>query len=90
VREINAFVEKHPALSACLRATAEDEEARTSRQAERTALLEKIPRIAAAETRLAKAIAISDGVEAIVAEIKDLQQERKVAEARVAELEGVE
>ena len=76
--------ERHP------KETAEDVQAREQRQTERAAPLDTIPKLAAAEAKLAKAIAISDTVEAIVAELKALQQERKEAEARVAELEGWE
>jgi site-specific DNA recombinase len=73
-----------------LRQVADDVEAREQRRAEREHLLVEIPKLAAAEVRLAKAIARTDEADALVAELKATQQERRDAEARVAYLEGVE
>jgi hypothetical protein len=73
-----------------LRQVADDVEAREQRRAEREHLLVEIPKLAAAEARLAKAIARTDEADALVAELKATQQERRDAEARVAYLEGVE
>jgi len=69
---------------------AQDTEARDRRSAERDHLLAEIPKLAAAETKLAKRVAVTDDVEALVAQLKALQAERKAAEARVGELEGIE
>ncbi|PYN39452.1 MAG: hypothetical protein DME00_36750 [Candidatus Rokuibacteriota bacterium] len=71
-----------------MRQVADDVEAREQRRAEH--LLVEIPKLAAAEARLAKAIARTDEAVALVAELKATQQERRDAEARVAYLEGVE
>jgi hypothetical protein len=73
-----------------LRQVADDVEAREQRRAEREHLLIEIPKLAAAEARLAKAIARTDEADALVAELKATQQERRAAEATVAYLEGVE
>ena len=77
-------------FEAHLRQVADDVEAREQRRAEREHLLVEIPKLAAAEARLAKAIARTDEAYALVAELKATQQERRDAEARVAYLEGVE
>src|SRR5207249_1172013 len=77
-------------FEAHLRQVADDVEAREQRRAEREHLLAEIPKLAAAEARLAKAIARTDEADALVAELKTVQQERKDAEARVTYLEGVE
>src|SRR5437660_4177772 len=69
---------------------AQDVDARDRRSAERDHLLAEIPKLAAAETKLAKLVAVTDDVEALVAQLKALQTERKAAEARVGELEGIE
>jgi hypothetical protein len=69
---------------------AADAEQVAARRAERENLLLQIPTLTAAEARLAKAIAVSDDMDALVAELKATQQERRQAEARVAELEGYE
>jgi hypothetical protein len=61
-----------------------------ARRAERENLLLTIPKLAAAEAKLAKAIAVSDDMDALLAELKAAQQDRKAAEARVNELEGYE
>jgi hypothetical protein len=47
-----------------------------ARRAERENLLLQIPTLTAAEARLAKAIAVSDDMDALVAELKATQQER--------------
>jgi hypothetical protein len=73
-----------------LRQVADDVEAPEQRRAEREHLLIEIPKLAAAEARLAKAIARTDEADALVAELKATQQERRAAEATVAYLEGVE
>jgi len=65
---------------------AQDTEARDRRSAERDHLLAEIPKLAAAETKLAKRVAVTDDVEALVAQLKALQAERKAAEARVGSL----
>ena len=44
----------------------------------------------AAETKLGKLVAVSGDVDALVAQLKLTQAERKTAEARVSELEGIE
>jgi Recombinase zinc beta ribbon domain len=69
---------------------AADTEQIAARRAEREKLLLAIPKLAAAEARLAKVIAVTDDVDALVAELKATQQERRQAEARVADLEGYE
>jgi site-specific DNA recombinase len=69
---------------------AADTEQVEARRTERENLLLQIPKLAAAEARLAKAIAVSDDMDALVAELKATQQERRQAEARVADLEGYE
>jgi hypothetical protein len=69
-------------FEAHLRATAQNDAARESRRAERAHLLAEIPRLAAIEARLAKAVALTDDVETLVAELKGTQQQRKDAEAR--------
>ena len=71
-----------------LRDQAADTEQIAARRAERENLLQAIPKLAAAEAKLAKAIAVSDDMDALVAELKATQQERRQAEARVADLEG--
>lgn len=73
-----------------LRDQAADTEQIAARRAERENLLLTIPKLAAAEAKLAKAIAVSDDMDALVAELKATQQERRQAEARVADLEGYE
>ncbi len=73
-----------------LRHQAADSEQITARRAERENLLLTIPKLAAAEAKLAKAIAVSDDMDALVAELKATQQGRRQAEARVADLEGYE
>jgi len=73
-----------------LRDQAADTDQIAARRAERENLLLTIPKLAAAEAKLAKAIAVSDDMDALVAELKTTQQERRQAEARVAELEGYE
>jgi len=73
-----------------LRDQAADTEQLAARRAERENLLLQIPKLAAAEAKLAKAIAASDDMDALVAELKATQQERRQAEARVTELEGYE
>src|SRR5262249_28344425 len=73
-----------------LRDQAADTEQVAARRAERENLLLKIPKLAAAEARLAKAIAVSDDMDALVAELKATQQERRQAEARGTDLEGYE
>ena len=73
-----------------LRDQAADTEQIAARRAERETQLVEIPKLAAAEAKLAKAIAVSDDMDALVTELKATQQERKAAEARVAELEGYE
>jgi chromosome segregation ATPase len=73
-----------------LRKQAADTEALAARRAERENLLVQIPKLASAEAKLAKAIAVSDDMEALVAELKATQQERRQAEARVSDLEGYE
>jgi site-specific DNA recombinase len=73
-----------------LRDQAADTEQIAARRAERENLLQQIPKLAAAEAKLAKAIAVSDDMDALVAELKATQQERRQAEARVADLEGYE
>jgi len=73
-----------------LRDQAADTEQIVARRAERDNLLQTIPKLAAAEAKLAKAIAVSDDMDALVAELKTTQQERRQAEARVADLEGYE
>ena len=77
-------------FEAHLRQVADDVQAREQRRAEREHLLVEIPKLAAAEVRLAKAIARTDEADALVAELKTVQQERRDAEARVTYLEGVE
>ena len=69
---------------------AADTEQIAGRRAERENLLQTIPKLAAAEAKLAKAIAVSEDMDALVAELKATQQERRQAEARVADLEGYE
>jgi hypothetical protein len=54
------------------------------------AVADQIPKLAAAEARLARAIAASDDMDALVAEPKASQQERRQAESRLADLEGYE
>jgi site-specific DNA recombinase len=71
-----------------LRDQAADTEQIVARRAERENLLQAIPKLATAEAKLAKAIAVSDDMDALVAELKATQQERRQAEARVADLEG--
>jgi len=61
-----------------------------TRDAERANLLVEIPKLAAAEAKLARLVAVSDDVDALVTQLKLTQAERKAAEARVAELEGIE
>jgi site-specific DNA recombinase len=73
-----------------LRHQAADSEQIAARRAERENLLLIIPKLAAAEAKLAKAIAVSDDMDALVAELKATQQERRQAEARVSDLEGYE
>jgi site-specific DNA recombinase len=73
-----------------LRDQAANTEQIAARRAERENLLLAIPKLAAAEARLAKVIAVTDDVDALVAELKAIQQERRQAEARVADLEGYE
>jgi septal ring factor EnvC (AmiA/AmiB activator) len=73
-----------------LRDQAADTEQIAARRAERENLLQQIPKLAAAEAKLAKVIAVTDDVDALVAELKATQQERRQAEARVADLEGYE
>ena len=73
-----------------LRDQAADTEQIATRRAERENLLQQIPKLAAAEAKLAKAIAVSEDMDALVAELKATQQERRQAEARVADLEGYE
>src|SRR5262245_3403302 len=50
----------------------------------------ELPRLTRPKSRLAKAIAAGDDVDALIAEPKTTQQERRDAEARLAHLEGVE
>jgi hypothetical protein len=57
-------------FEAHLRQVADDVEAREQRRAEREHLLAEIPKLAAAEVRLAKAIARTDEADALVAELK--------------------
>lgn len=73
-----------------LRDQAADTQQVAARRAERENLLQQIPKLAAAEAKLAKVIALTDDVDALVAELKAMQQERPQAEARVADLEGYE
>jgi DNA invertase Pin-like site-specific DNA recombinase len=73
-----------------LRNAAADTEQIAARRAEREALLLSIPKLAAAEAKLARVIAVADDVDALVAELKATQTERRQAEARVADLEGYE
>jgi hypothetical protein len=73
-----------------LRDQAADTEQVAARRAERENLIQQIPKLAAAEAKLAKVIAVTDDVDALVAELKATQQERRQAEARVADLEGYE
>jgi hypothetical protein len=73
-----------------LRDRSADTEQIAARRAERENLLQTIPKLAAAEAKLAKAIAVNDAMDALVAELKATQQERRQAEARVADLEGYE
>lgn len=73
-----------------LRDQAADTEQIAARRAERENLLLTIPKLAAAEAKLAKAIAVSEDMDALVAELKATQQEGRQAEARVADLEGYE
>jgi hypothetical protein len=73
-----------------LRNQAADTEALAAHRAERENLLVQIPKLATAEAKLAKVIAVTDDVDALVAELKATQAERRYAEARVAELEGYE
>src|SRR5262249_13994795 len=73
-----------------LRDRAADAEQIEARRAERANLLLQIPKLAAAEAKLAKVIAVTDDVDALVAELKATQQERRQAEARVSDLEGYE
>jgi DNA invertase Pin-like site-specific DNA recombinase len=73
-----------------LSAQAADTEQVAARRAERENLLLQIPKLTAAEAKLAKVIAVTDDVDALVAELKATQQERRQAEARVADLEGYE
>jgi len=77
-------------FEAHLKKTAEDDAARESRQAERGALLARLPVIATEEQRVADAIAGGAEVPVLVAKLKALQTEREIAEARVSELEGIE
>jgi len=77
-------------FEAHLRQIADDVEAREQRRAEREHRLVEIPKLAIVEARLAKAIARTDDADALVAELKATQQERRDAEARVNYLEGVE
>src|SRR5262249_39828651 len=73
------------------RAVAGDEQARESRRAERETLLARIPVLEAEATRLADAIAAGNGtMDVLLNAIKARQTEREQAEARVAELEGIE
>ena len=75
-------------FEAHLKKSAEDEAARASRAAERAAIIERLPVLAAQEERLAEAVATSDGsVSALVAALKARQQERQDLESRLAELE---
>ena len=53
-----------------LRHQAADSEQIAARRAERENLLLTIPKLAAAEAKLAKAIAVSDDMDALVAELK--------------------
>jgi hypothetical protein len=73
-----------------LRDQAADTEQVAARRAERENLIQQIPKLAAAETKLAKVIAVTDDMDALVAELKATQQERRQAEARLADLEGYE
>lgn len=74
-----------------LKRTAEDEAARTSRLAEREALLTRIPVLAAESERLADAVAAGSGaLDVLLSAIKARQAEREAAERLVAELEGIE
>jgi hypothetical protein len=64
-----------------LRDQAADTEQLAARRAERENLLLQMPKLAAAEARLAKVIAVTDDVDAVVAELKATQQERGQAGA---------
>src|SRR5262249_56578354 len=77
-------------LEAYLRGRETDESARASRQAQRAALLARIPAIAKEEGRLVDLIAQGLGAEAMAAKVKVLQAERKDAEARLLDLEAQE
>jgi len=78
-------------FEAHLKQSAEDEEARASRAAERAAIIARLPVLATQEERLADAVANGDGsVSALVAALKARQQERLDLESRLAELDGWE
>jgi hypothetical protein len=77
-------------FEAHLASIANDADARAHRDAERANLLVEIPKLAAAEAKLAKLVAVTDDVDALVAQLKLTQADRKAAEARVGELEGIE
>ena len=62
-----------------LRDQAADTEQIAARRAERENLLQQIPKLAAAEAKLAKAIAVSEDMDALVAELKATQQARRQA-----------
>lgn len=79
------------AFEAHLKGTANDAAARESRQAERAALLARIPVLESEAARLADAVAAGSGtLDVLLAGIKARQAEREAAQARIAELEGVE
>jgi hypothetical protein len=73
-------------FEAHLASIANDADARAHRDAERANLLVEIPKLAAAEAKLAKLVAVTDDVDALVAQLKLTQADRKAAEARVGEL----
>jgi site-specific DNA recombinase len=74
-----------------LQQVAADTGARESRQAERATLIARIPVLSTEAERLADAVAAGHGsLDVLLGAIKQRQQEREQAEARLAELEGEE
>jgi DNA invertase Pin-like site-specific DNA recombinase len=72
-----------------LKSKAEDEQARASREAERTALLARIPVLESECVRLADAVAAGSGtLDVLLAGIKSRQAEREQAEHRLAVIEA--
>jgi hypothetical protein len=95
--ELNAAVVKSlrqtfsvETFEAHLRMVANDTVAQDARRAERDNLLAQIPKLAAEEANLARAIAAGVSLDAVLAELKAKQAAREAAEERVTELEGVE